>query len=235
MSEITKCLICDNVFVQKAKGAPRKTCSRRCRDIKRGAINNFKKELRKCKHCNKYFMPRTDKHVYCSAKCNHLYNYKRKLYTHVCRKCKKQYENNRPKSNYCSRDCYDSYNNKKHKELRNKNETIKRTQDSKYKITVYCQTMLSRSIRGRYRGKSKRWNEYFDFTAEQFIEHMQSLFISDMSFDNYGEWQIDHIKPKSDFNYNSVNDKEFKECWKLDNLRPLWKWDNINKRNKKVA
>ena len=40
-------------------------------------------------------------------------------------------------------------------------------------------------------------------------------------------WQIDHIKPHSDFNYISMKDDDFKKCWSLDNLRPLSAKQNI--------
>ena len=55
-----------------------------------------------------------------------------------------------------------------------------------------------------------------------------------MSWDNYGRngWEIDHIKPISSFNFNSYKDKEFKECWSLENLQPLWAEENIRKSNK---
>lgn len=33
-------------------------------------------------------------------------------------------------------------------------------------------------------------------------------------------WNIDHIKPQSDFNFKDKTDIEFKECWALSNLRP---------------
>jgi len=49
-----------------------------------------------------------------------------------------------------------------------------------------------------------------------------------MSWDNYGEWHIDHIKPVSLFdeleNVNVVNS--------LDNLQPLWASENLSKGNK---
>ena len=53
-----------------------------------------------------------------------------------------------------------------------------------------------------------------------------------MNWDNYGEWHVDHIIPKSSFNFSSKHDKEFKECWALDNLQPLWAEDNIAKSDK---
>ena len=51
-----------------------------------------------------------------------------------------------------------------------------------------------------------------------------------MTFENYGEWEIDHIKPISLFNLN--NENELFECFNYTNLQPLWKLDNIKKSNK---
>jgi hypothetical protein len=51
-----------------------------------------------------------------------------------------------------------------------------------------------------------------------------------MTFDNYGKWEIDHIKPISLFNLN--NENELFECCNYKNLQPLWKIDNILKSNK---
>ena len=53
-----------------------------------------------------------------------------------------------------------------------------------------------------------------------------------MNWDNYGEWHIDHIKPISSFIFESSEDEEFKRCWSLDNLQPMWGIENIKKGNK---
>lgn len=66
-------------------------------------------------------------------------------------------------------------------------------------------------------------------------KHIESQFQSGMSWDNYGEWHIDHKKPRSWFNFTSYKDKEFKECWALDNLQPKWAFDNRSKSNKYIG
>ena len=54
-----------------------------------------------------------------------------------------------------------------------------------------------------------------------------------MNWKNYGSyWHIDHIKPKTLFNYSSPEDKEFIKCWSLSNLQPLEKITNIKKGNR---
>ena len=53
------------------------------------------------------------------------------------------------------------------------------------------------------------------------------LFEENMSFDNYGEWHIDHIKPC--FSYNFSKDEDIKECFNWKNLRPCWAKENLQK------
>jgi hypothetical protein len=40
-------------------------------------------------------------------------------------------------------------------------------------------------------------------------------------------WQLDHIIPRSDLPYTSMEDENFKKCWALDNLRPLSAKQNL--------
>jgi len=62
-----------------------------------------------------------------------------------------------------------------------------------------------------------------------FEKYLEEKFIKGMTWDNYGKWHIDHIKPDSLFHYKSVDDKEFQECWALKNLQPLEFIENIKK------
>lgn len=56
------------------------------------------------------------------------------------------------------------------------------------------------------------------YSAEDLKNHLESLFTDGMSWENYGEWHIDHIKPLITFDVETpqsvVN--------ALSNLRPMW-------------
>ena len=60
------------------------------------------------------------------------------------------------------------------------------------------------------------------------MAHLSNMFLDGMSFDNYGEWHIDHIVPL-------VTAKTEEEVIKLNhytNLQPLWAKDNLSKGGK---
>jgi hypothetical protein len=50
-----------------------------------------------------------------------------------------------------------------------------------------------------------------------------------MTWGNYGQWHVDHKIPISAFNYETPDDIDFKRCWALKNLRPMWAKENISK------
>lgn len=55
-------------------------------------------------------------------------------------------------------------------------------------------------------------------------DYLQSRFQKDMTWENYGAWHIDHIKPCASFDL--ANPNEQKLCFHYSNLQPLWATDN---------
>lgn len=118
-------------------------------------------------------------------------------------------------SNYrkSNKDWYNKYK----KEYRNKNKII---------------SNIRRGIWGCLKGKQKKSSsiEYIGCSIEKFKEHLQFKFQEGMSFENYGQWHIDHIKPLCSFNFNDADiESELKIAWHYTNLQPLWSFDNLSK------
>jgi len=102
---------------------------------------------------------------------------------------------------------------------------------TKGKLTVNLRAHLNYAMKkgGVYNKKGKHWEEIIGYSIETLIEHIESQFTKDMTWENYGKWHIDHIIPIVAFNYLSCDDLDFKKCWSLENLRPMWAHDNQSK------
>jgi len=67
-------------------------------------------------------------------------------------------------------------------------------------------------------------------TIEELKVHIQRLFAEGMSWDNYGQWHIDHIVPCSVFDLSDPVEQQ--QCFHYTNLQPLWAEDNMTKSDK---
>jgi hypothetical protein len=80
--------------------------------------------------------------------------------------------------------------------------------------------------------EGRRWEILVGYSTASLMAHLENMFTPGMSWQNMGEWHIDHIIPKSAFNYETSHDIDFKKCWALKNLQPLWAADNYRKSDK---
>ena len=112
---------------------------------------------------------------------------------------------------------------KRHK--RTKEQDIKRYEKNKVHMNV------SRMIRHALNGKTKTLPTFkaLGYSLQLLEEHLERQFKSGMTWENYGEWHIDHIYPQSKLPYDDVTHPNFLKCWALENLQPLWAADNIRK------
>jgi hypothetical protein len=65
------------------------------------------------------------------------------------------------------------------------------------------------------------------YSIDELRNHLESRFLIGMSWENYGKWHVDHIRPCSLFDMRDRS--QFHACWALANLQPLWAADNIRK------
>lgn len=109
-----------------------------------------------------------------------------------------------------------------------RNDMDRRLSNPETKLIHYQRTRINQALRGK--GKSKQTLELIGCTAAEFKAHIESQFQEGMSWDNYGEWHVDHIKPCSIFNLLLDRDQEV--CFNFRNTQPLWASDNLSKGNK---
>lgn len=63
--------------------------------------------------------------------------------------------------------------------------------------------------------------------------HIESLWQDGMTWDNYGQWHVDHIRPCASFDLSEPG--KMSECFNWKNLQPLWAVDNLSKGAKYAA
>jgi hypothetical protein len=85
-------------------------------------------------------------------------------------------------------------------------------------------------IRDYMKGKSigKKTKDIIGLDYVDFKNYISSKFTEGMTWDNYGEWHLDHIKPL----VLSENEEELLKLNHYTNLQPLWEKDNLKKNRK---
>lgn len=121
--------------------------------------------------------------------------------------------------------------NKEHRKKMDREYQKKRRQDPIYRLNENMACAIWYLLRKKK--ANKKWSKFVGYSAKELKASLEKQFTPKMNWDNYGSyWEIDHIKPISLFRIYSPEDKEFKECWSLDNLQPLEKSINRKKHNR---
>lgn len=143
------------------------------------------------------------------------------------------YKNNPERSyKYCIE--YRKNNPEKMKEF-SKRAHKKRWLNPTFRLNSLISNSIKHSLRKVKNGKNgNHWENLVNFKLQDLVSHFEKQFRIGMSWNNYGKggWEIDHIIPVSLWKFESFNDREFKQCWSLANLQPLWAKENQKKHNK---
>lgn len=152
-------------------------------------------------------------------------------YFGICKECRK----------ISSKDYYEKNSNKiikRTSEYSKKNKEKIREQQrvySKNRLATDIKHRLTRNLRNRlyYALKNKEWkkdthfSEYIGCTREELVAHIEKQFKEGMSWNNYGEFHLDHIIPLSSAN----TEEELYALCHYTNLQPMWAEENIRKSN----
>lgn len=95
--------------------------------------------------------------------------------------------------------------------------------DKRHKAILFMRRQLADFLAG----KKGRTEDLLGYTRDDLVQHMESLFHDGMSWDNHGEWHIDHITPISHFLKEGKDAPHVVHA--LENLQPLWAFDNLSK------
>jgi len=125
--------------------------------------------------------------------------------------------------------------NEKKREYMRKYYIKKQKRDPLYALNKSISLYIRETLKNNGGSKKNRhWEDVVGYTVLELRKHLEKQFIDGMSWDNYGTdgWHIDHIIPVAVFNYSSPEHIDFKRCWSLSNLQPLWAKDNLSKGKK---
>ena len=102
--------------------------------------------------------------------------------------------------------------------------------DPAFKMRFLLRRRLLSAIKTVRTTKKSKTMEYVGCTKEKLVEHMESTFLPGMTWENHGEWHIDHKIPMTAFDL--AKESEIYKAMNYTNLQALWAVDNIRKSNK---
>ncbi len=119
--------------------------------------------------------------------------------------------------------------NKDHVIARNNFYMAKRYEsDGLYRTSRILRNLIRTRLKTHGVEKKCRTTEILGADIKTVRAHIESKFISGMSWSNHGEWHIDHIIPAS----WAKTESELLELNHYKNLQPLWAKENISKGNR---
>jgi hypothetical protein len=126
----------------------------------------------------------------------------------------------------------DKYRNMTEKQHINRRKTKSKNMERKeVKMINTMRHMVFRCLRLTGNKKSTSTEPLLGYKRNDLIKHLESLFSTDMSWDNYGKhWEIDHVIPISYCIKCGIEDPSLIN--QLENLQPLTVQDNRSKNNK---
>lgn len=127
------------------------------------------------------------------------------------------------------------YNKKygaEHRLQRNSRQRERKRTDIRFNLNGRMAESIWSALRENKKGR--KWESLAGYTVIDLKKSLQKTMPTGYSWDDYldGKLHIDHIIPKSAFNYTKPEHEDFKRCWALDNLQLLPALENLIKYNK---
>lgn len=149
-----------------------------------------------------------------------------------CKSCVKEYRNNHYINNKEEYSLKSSIYYEKNKEVikRNVSEYSKNRKkiDPLFKLKMKLRTKTYQAFKKNFWIKKSSNVDMLGCSFEQAKSHLEDKFYGGMSWENHGEWHIDHIIPLC----SAKNTDELEKLFHYTNLQPLWAKDNLHKAGK---
>lgn len=116
----------------------------------------------------------------------------------------------------------------KNRETRNKQLKIRRDSEPLFKLRMLLRHRIKESLKRKNFKKNKRMVEWLGCNIQDVAAHLEKQFKPGMTWENHGEWHIDHIIPLC----SAKNIEELYTLSHYSNLQPLWAKENLVKNGK---
>lgn len=139
---------------------------------------------------------------------------------------KKYYEENKKEIKQKQKKYYEE-NKEKVNEYKKEWEKERRKTDNIYRFKCNVRNNVFKSFKrgtNQFRKEAKT-EKILGCTIEEFRIYIESKFKKGMTFENYGEWHLDHIVPV----FVAKNEDEVVKLCHYTNYQPLWAEDNLSK------
>jgi len=97
--------------------------------------------------------------------------------------------------------------------------------DIEYRMLHLIRNRIYYALSGNI--KSKSTADLIGCSIDDLKSHLEKQFTDGMSWENYGDWHVDHIRPCCSF--DMTDPEQQRECFNYTNLQPLWAKDNLAK------
>lgn len=101
----------------------------------------------------------------------------------------------------------------------------RRANDINVRLRDQLRSRTTAALKGK--NKSAATLELLGADVDFVRGYLESQFTDGMSWDNYGKWHIDHIRPCASFDL--ADPEQQRKCFHYSNLQPLWAEDNLRK------
>jgi hypothetical protein len=224
------CEKCGNEFTNWDKYS--KYCSLECyenRNIKESLSGGVILRCTKCGNWKPadsiYFPCDKQKRSGFSSHCNECHSIRSKNYQATDRaKELRRFRRQRPDVKEKERQRWKGY-----QPIANHREAIRRKTDPKFALKSRMRSLMYDALKGNKGGK--RWQDIVGYSVDDLRRHIEKQFKAGMTWERFlsGEIHIDHKIPVAVFNFTTPDDIDFKKCFALKNLQPMWAVLNISK------
>lgn len=117
------------------------------------------------------------------------------------------------------------------KKCKNEYFRNKKNDDIGFKLMCNLRSSISESVKKNKLVRAYKTMDILGVSILEFRIYIENKFVDTMSWDNYGEWHLDHIIPIS---YAKTIDEIYKLSY-YTNFQPLWGIDNSSKGNRYIG